>query len=308
MRGELPRAIAALSIGLVTVAGCASVIEGRSQRISVATNPPGARCGLYREQGIRIATVERTPGDALVEKTKADIWIVCIKQGYQPVSFRNHSGVSGAAFVNVIGGIFTLGISTAIGAAVDSSNGSDNKYQSPVTITMAANSSDQSAGQSTLPDSFDPASAGRGAQPQPATTSDMPEASGPGPVDTSASTPNAARPTPVEVASSAPRPAAARAAGTLPAAGIWECGLRNGRRTYKLQFVVGANHSILVRSYANAPATIVQNEPLTMTAVNPHGDRSLNIVWNSDNTMEITGPSSRKPDTTFRDSGACTKV
>src|SRR5512144_2543142 len=70
--------------------------------------------------------------------------------------------------------------------------------------------------------------------------------------------------------------APARPAGTLPAAGIWECGVANGKRTYKLQFVVAADYSMIVTSYANAPATIVQTDPLTLTAINPRGDRPMN--------------------------------
>jgi hypothetical protein len=141
------------TLGLA-VSGCASVIEGRSQQISVNTNPPGAECGLYREEGVRIAAIQKTPGRALIEKTKNDIWIVCVKQGYQQATYLNHSGISGAAFVNVIGGIFTLGISTAIGAAVDSSNGSDNKYESPVNVSMAPNVAGTAEGPAVLPQSF----------------------------------------------------------------------------------------------------------------------------------------------------------
>jgi hypothetical protein len=280
---RLPIAI----VGMMAAAGCASMIEGRSQRISIATNPPAARCALYREQGMRIGIIESTPGDVLVEKTKTDIWIVCLKPGYQAVSYRNHSGVSGAAFVNVIGGIFTLGISTAIGVAVDSSNGADNKYQSPVNITMLAQPSDQPASLSVLPSTFDP---GPGSQTTQSTS-----------IPPSASTPDAADP-------SIPRPAPARADGTLPAAGIWECGLWTGKRAYKLQFVVGADRSIVLTTYANAPATIVRTDPLTMTANDPRGDRPMDIVWNADNTMTITGPYSQRTGATLHDSGTCTKV
>jgi hypothetical protein len=77
--------------------------------------PPGAECGLYREQGIRLATIQSTPGKALIEKTKADMWIVCVKQGYEQATFYNKSGVAPAAFANVIGGVFTLGIATVVG-------------------------------------------------------------------------------------------------------------------------------------------------------------------------------------------------
>jgi hypothetical protein len=284
---RLSASILVVAAMTIAVGGCASVIEGRSQQIYVSTSPPAARCGLYREEGQRIATIEHTPGHALVEKTKADIWIVCVKSGYQVASLRNHSGVSGAAFVNVIGGIFTLGISTAIGVAVDSSNGSDNKYVSPVALTMIANGTDQSAGAANLPETFGGDLGSPAGQP-------------PG-VEASAPQVTPASAAPVAVA-----PAPARVPGTLPGAGIWECGVKNGSRYFKLQFVVAADHSMIVTSYANAPATIVKNDPLTLTALNPRGGRVMNIVWNADNTMVITGPTTSGG--TFRNEGACTKV
>ncbi len=138
--------------------------------------------------------------------------------------------------------------------------------------------------------------------------------SGPAPkrnsVGSSASTPAAAAPS-----ASAVQPVAAvmrtpaRAPGAMPAAGIWECGLRgSNKNTYKIQFVVDGDRSISVTNYANAPAMIVQKDPLTMTANNPRGDRPMTIVWNIDNTMEISGPYSKDPNTTFHDVGSCTKV
>jgi hypothetical protein len=148
------RAIGALGAVGLTLSACASVIEGTTQQIVVNTDPPGADCGLYREEGVRIAAIQKTPGKALIEKTKNDIWIVCVKPGYQQATYFNHSGVAGAAFVNVIGGVFTLGISTVIGAAVDSSNGADNKYDSPVTLSMVANSPELPEGPAVLPQTF----------------------------------------------------------------------------------------------------------------------------------------------------------
>jgi hypothetical protein len=148
------RAIGALGAVGLALSACASVIEGTTQQIVVNTNPPGADCGLYREEGARIAAIQKPPGKALIEKTKNDIWIVCVKPGYQQATYFNHSGVAGAAFVNVIGGVFTLGISTVIGAAVDSSNGADNKYDSPVTLSMVANSPELPEGPALLPQTF----------------------------------------------------------------------------------------------------------------------------------------------------------
>jgi hypothetical protein len=135
------------------VASCASIIEGRTQNIVVNTDPPGADCGLYREQGVRIASIQGTPGRALIEKTKTGIWIVCVKQGYDQATYYNKSGVAGAAFANVIGGVFTLGIATVVGAAIDSSNGSDNMYDSPVNITLTPNAA--GTAQAALPPTYD---------------------------------------------------------------------------------------------------------------------------------------------------------
>lgn len=125
-----------------------------------------------------------------------------------------------------------------------------------------------------------------------------------------AETPPAPVVTPTAAVVTPPAPvvaAPARPDGSFPAAGVWECGLKSETRYYKLQFVVAADHSIVVTSYANAPATIVKNDPLTLTAINPRGVRQMNIVWNADNTMVITGPTS-SVNISFRNEGACAKV
>jgi len=134
----------AVALLTLTVSGCASIVEGRSQEISVSTDPPGAECGFYREEGVRIATIQRTPGSALVRKTKHDIWIVCAKPGYQQAVYFNRSG---GGWTNVVSGIFTLGISTAI----DSSTGSDNKYESPSNVVMVPNAGGTAEGPAALP-------------------------------------------------------------------------------------------------------------------------------------------------------------
>jgi hypothetical protein len=95
-----------------------------------------------------------------------------------------------------------------------------------------------------------------------------------------------------------------RPSGTLPAAGVWDCGFKS----FKLQIVVGADHSMIVTSYANAVATIVTNDPLTFTAVNPRGSRLTTFIWNSNNTMTLTGPKLTDPAGTFQNDGACTKT
>jgi hypothetical protein len=113
---------------LLALTGCASVLEGTSQTITLNTNPPGADCALTR-QGTVIARVAPTPGSVVVEKTKHDITISCTKQGYQEATYLNHSGVEGATWGNIV-------LGGAVGWAIDSASGADNHYDSPVNMTM----------------------------------------------------------------------------------------------------------------------------------------------------------------------------
>lgn len=108
--------------------GCATILSGRNQTVTLRTNPPGARCELVRE-GRVIGTVENTPGAVHLEKTKHDIDVVCKKDGFSESRAYAESGTEGATFGNIIlGGV--------VGWAVDSASGSDNKYPEVVTVNL----------------------------------------------------------------------------------------------------------------------------------------------------------------------------
>jgi len=110
------------------LSGCSTIIEGRSQQVMVNTNPSGANCNIFRN-GDKIASVIDTPGSAYIEKTKYDIKIECSKKGYQTATYMNHSGTAGATWGNIVAG-------GVVGWGVDSATGSDNKYETPVNITL----------------------------------------------------------------------------------------------------------------------------------------------------------------------------
>jgi hypothetical protein len=125
-----PLALGALLVGL---GSCSSIVQGTDQAIIVNTNPPEATCALTRE-GQEIGAVLSTPGSVTVSRTKHDITISCEREGYQTATFIADSGWesgSGAAGI-ALDVILTLGVSSAI----DSATGADNRYQSPVNITM----------------------------------------------------------------------------------------------------------------------------------------------------------------------------
>lgn len=108
--------------------GCASILSGRSQTITLNTNPPGARCELIRE-GRVVGTVENTPGAITLDKTKHDMDVVCSKDGFTESKAYAESGTEGATFGNIIlGGV--------VGWAVDSASGADNKYPDVVIVNL----------------------------------------------------------------------------------------------------------------------------------------------------------------------------
>lgn len=113
---------------VLLLAGCASIVEGTSQTLTINTSPDGADCQLVRE-GRVIGRINPTPGSVVVEKTKHDINVECTKKGYQKISFINESGSEGATWGNVI-------LGGGVGWAIDSASGADNKYQEIMNITL----------------------------------------------------------------------------------------------------------------------------------------------------------------------------
>ncbi len=125
---------AAALLAAVSVCGCATAIEGTTQDIAVNTNPAGASCVLERE-GKAIGTIAATPGSSRIEKSKYDITIRCNKDGFAEAVTIDESGTAAAS-----AGSFVADVLITEGAlgAVDSISGADNKYDSPVDITLVA--------------------------------------------------------------------------------------------------------------------------------------------------------------------------
>ncbi len=72
---------------LIFAALCAAPLAGcyaphwQDTEIMVATMPPGAVCTLTR-QGEKLATIDPTPGIALVSRSSDDVAITCRRNGY----------------------------------------------------------------------------------------------------------------------------------------------------------------------------------------------------------------------------------
>ena len=118
-----------LAASVVALSACSSIVEGTSQELVINTTPPGANCALERE-GQVIGRVSETPGGITIKKSKHDITVVCKKKGYENASFFNKSDVAGATVGNIL-------LGGGIGWAIDSANGADNKYTTPMNIALS---------------------------------------------------------------------------------------------------------------------------------------------------------------------------
>jgi hypothetical protein len=123
MQVKAVAAIAALGIAL---SGCATIIKGTHEVISVNTTPvDGAKCTLINSQGTYYVT---TPGTVTVDKTKTDLQITCTKEGYADGHAVDPSKFNGTTAGNILlGGVIGLG--------VDAASGADNEYESE-TVTV----------------------------------------------------------------------------------------------------------------------------------------------------------------------------
>lgn len=118
------------SIGLLLLLpGCATMMEGTGQSVSVTTTPAGASCEVDRA-GVKLGTVNPTPGSLRIDKSKNDLVVTCDKEGYQHAALTSSPKFVGTTFGNIVAG----GI---IGAVVDASTGANYEYTGEIRIDLA---------------------------------------------------------------------------------------------------------------------------------------------------------------------------
>lgn len=125
---RFPSRLILLAAMLLTSA-CSTVIEGTTQKISVDSYPSGARC-VVKDNDLILARVQ-TPGIAVIDKNKNDIYVECAKEGYITAGKRNNSDMAITSLGNM-----ALGQWSFIGNAVDTASGANNKYDPRVFVTL----------------------------------------------------------------------------------------------------------------------------------------------------------------------------
>ncbi len=120
-----------LLVAILPFAGCASIVDGTKQIVSVKTisaaqDVDGAQCSLKNSEGTFYV---KTPGTVTVHRDYGALHVDCTKAGYQPGLTNVASSTKGMAFGNLLfGGLIGTGVDVADGAAYD--------YPSSITVPM----------------------------------------------------------------------------------------------------------------------------------------------------------------------------
>lgn len=110
----------------LTLAGCATIVEGTSQSILVDFSPQETSCVAFRD-GTQIASVSQTNRTMNVQKSRHDIILRCSAPGHQTADTKVESSASAAG---VVGAVFLdLGV-------IDYATGALNKYPTSVTVAL----------------------------------------------------------------------------------------------------------------------------------------------------------------------------
>ena len=123
---RLSQLLASIVLGFA-LSGCATIIKGTTQSISLTTPPTnGATCELKNSEGTWYVT---TPGSVTVHKTKTDLVVTCTKDGFQ-----NATATIPARFNGVTAGNIILG--GLVGITVDAASGANYGYAEKTDIPM----------------------------------------------------------------------------------------------------------------------------------------------------------------------------
>lgn len=115
-------ALSATACACLLFGGCASIVSGQNQSLSVTTKASGtdvsgAKCSLLNDKGTWYVT---SPGSVMVRRSYNDLTVNCALDGSEPGIVVTKSSTKGMAFGNILfGGVIGAGVDMSTGAAYD---------------------------------------------------------------------------------------------------------------------------------------------------------------------------------------------
>jgi uncharacterized protein YceK len=117
-----------ITVACLSLSGCASIVSGTHQTISLETPPTrDALCTLENNKGTWF--LNSTPGTVTVQRSFEDLNIHCEKKGYRKANLKVKSTTKAIAFGNVLFG-------GAVGACVDVADGAAFRYPTNIRVPM----------------------------------------------------------------------------------------------------------------------------------------------------------------------------
>jgi len=95
------KAFVLITLGLIVLAACTHRREWTTHDVTIASNPPGARCSFERD-GLTTRPNEQTPFDITLTNVPADIIIRCALYGYHPAATTISTRFRGTINFNLV--------------------------------------------------------------------------------------------------------------------------------------------------------------------------------------------------------------
>ena len=115
-----------IAVGLLALTGCATIVEGTSKTITIATNPPTASCAVSRK-GEELGRTTPTSQQLTVSKSRNPLTVACTAPGHRSTTVFVDSNVTAAAVASIA--FIDLGV-------VDYATGALNDYPPTVLVSL----------------------------------------------------------------------------------------------------------------------------------------------------------------------------
>lgn len=122
-------------LSTLAVAGCASMVNGPSSEVNIATQPAGARCSLSGADGFSAEVT--SPAILQLPHKAAPITVACEAPGYRRTVNTLNTGGSGWLWANTAFIVFTGG-AAVLGLAVDEMVGASTSYRKDFSMELDA--------------------------------------------------------------------------------------------------------------------------------------------------------------------------
>jgi hypothetical protein len=119
----------------VALSGCATMIKGEAQTVSVSSPPVfGARCVFFTAD--RYYGDMLTPGAITLPRSGDDMSVVCTKRGFKDASATISPDFNFVTVSNVVVGGFFGVVGLTTGVIVDATSGANHSYPHEIELPM----------------------------------------------------------------------------------------------------------------------------------------------------------------------------